>query len=121
MYRGGEDVFVQMDDSVGTTIPSVGHWKAHILGFFLIQNNGEYMIFFNAEYYNQYIEERNDHQHLLVDHVASMSVLETQRIPFGWDLIRPMNCTLHKFMALSLGNKLIAYETKDLLPRKKAA
>ena len=115
IYKVGDDVVVRVDGNDATKI--AGHWKAHIREFFSIQWDGEYMVFFSAEYYKQCITMINDKEHLLIDPVTGMSVLQAQRLPYNWDCIRSISSLLHKFMPLPISSKLIAYETKDLAQR----
>ncbi|MCO5582835.1 hypothetical protein L7F22_036735 [Adiantum nelumboides] len=48
-----------------------------------------------------------------------MSVFEKTPLPFTWDCVRPISSLLHKFIPMPLlrGQKLIAYEVKDLKRR----
>ncbi|MCO5592710.1 hypothetical protein L7F22_046713 [Adiantum nelumboides] len=70
-------------------------------------------------YYKQCIVGDTHSERLLIDAATGMSVLEKTPLPITWDCVRPISSLLHKFIPMPLlrGQKLIAYEVKDLKRR----
>lgn len=117
-FRAGDHVVVKVDDAV-QNVTNVGHWKAKIKTLFCVQYNGECKIFFGAEYYRQCIQSVDGHEELMIHPVMGMSMLQQHPLPYTWDCVRPISSLLHKFMALPIRNKLIAYEIKDISQRQR--
>lgn len=117
IYAIGDHVVVRTDDTNEEN--NVGHWKAQVASFFAMQKNGEFMIFFGANYFRQCIVVADDKEHLKIDDTTGMSILQKTFVSYNWDCIRPITSLLHKFIPISHGSECIAYETKDLSIRKK--
>ncbi|MCO5591017.1 hypothetical protein L7F22_044993 [Adiantum nelumboides] len=118
IYKVGTDVVIKVDD-VDQQLEERGHWKASITSFFSMQHHGQSMLFFAGRYYKQCIVGDTHSERLLIDAATGMSVLEKTPLPFTWDCVRPISSLLHKFIPMPLlrGQKLIAYEVKDLKRR----
>lgn len=117
VFKIGNYVVVE-DDSTTCLSEQRGHWKARITSFFSMQFNGQVMVFFGGEYYNQCIGDSNQ---LAIDIVTGMSILQKTPRSFTWDCIRPIHSLLHRFIPMPLprSQRLIAYEVKDLKQRDK--
>ncbi|MCO5567926.1 hypothetical protein L7F22_021622 [Adiantum nelumboides] len=118
IYKVGADVVIKVDD-VDQQLEERGHWKASITSFFSMQHHGQSMLFFAGRYYKQCIVGDTHSERLFIDAATGMSVLEKTPLPFTWDCVRPISSLLHKFIPMPLlrGQKLIAYEVKDLKRR----
>ncbi|KAI5064767.1 hypothetical protein GOP47_0019462 [Adiantum capillus-veneris] len=118
-FKVGDRVTVKQDNGDIDALP-VGHWKAKIKTLFSIEHNGQYYLYFGTEYYRQCISSHNGVDELIVHHATRMSIAQQQTMPYTWDCVRPISSLMHKFIPLPLtGNRLVAYEVKDLIQRKR--
>ena len=116
IFRVGDNVVVSCDKELTPSL-NVGHWKACIKLFFSIQHNGNFHLFFGADYYLQRVSVIEGQETLKIDEATGMSVLQNTFTPYKSDCIQPIQSLLHKFVPLQHNSHIAAYETQDLVLR----